>query len=72
MREASNLNGFRAFSTKSPFSNQNLRKSSKNSQLSHQLDQRKSRHFNSCQRSTIRENTQPYSYSFEPYDHNLA
>lgn len=50
MREASDTNGFTTFSTKSPFSNQNLRKSPQNSQLSRLLYQSNTRNFAANQR----------------------
>lgn len=63
MREASNLNGFRAFSTKSPFSIQNLRKSSQNSQLSHHVDQSNSRYFVANQHSAIQARSTPLHHT---------
>jgi len=71
MRETSNTNGFMAFSTKGPFSNQNLRNSSNDSQLSHRLNQSKSRYFVACLHSAIQESPSSY-YSFASYKHNHA
>jgi hypothetical protein len=51
------------FSTKSPFSNQNLRKSPRNSQLSHQVDQSNTRHFVASQRSAMQASIPPVHHT---------